>query len=338
MSATAASAPRRRDTGTVRAIETTVLVIVGVILAVATVNDVGRQVQINHRLIADLRTWRQYTGHDYRNISIDSETLGLDSEREILCGNTTPGPPGARTQVCLAIWGPIRKRRAHRSRRLVPAAARRRPVARTATAASDRAYGECVRDEVQSMSAAAAIPATARARRPAQAVARLPAWWPLAALTLLAAVLRLSTLDLQSFWYDEAFTPVHVLHASLAATLRSVVHTENSPPLWYVLEWADARVLGTGEVALRLPSALAGIATVPVAWAIGRELAYRPRPHPPAAPRSSARRSSRSTRCSCGTRRRRASTRCSCSPPRLRCCASCGRYASRRRDGWPPSR
>jgi mannosyltransferase len=125
------------------------------------------------------------------------------------------------------------------------------------------------------MSTAAAIPATPRTGRPAHAVARLPAWWPLAALTLLAAVLRLSTLDLQSFWYDEAFTPVHVLHAGLVATLRSVVHTENSPPLWYVLEWADARVLGTGEVALRLPSALAGIATVPVAWAIGHELSGR---------------------------------------------------------------
>src|SRR5271169_926145 len=122
----------------------------------------------------------------------------------------------------------------------------------------------------------AAHPASAPAARAPHAIARLPRWWPLAALTLLAAALRLSTLDLQSFWYDEAFTPVHVLHASLAATLRSVVHTENSPPLWYVLEWADARVLGTGEVALRLPSALAGIATVPVAWAIGRELAYPP--------------------------------------------------------------
>ncbi len=101
------------------------------------------------------------------------------------------------------------------------------------------------------------------------------AWWPLAALTLLAAILRLSTLDLQSFWYDEAFTPIHVLHPSLWVTLRSVVHTENTPPLWYVLEWADARVLGTGEIALRLPSALAGIATVPVAWAIGRHLGER---------------------------------------------------------------
>ncbi|MGD1056766.1 MAG: glycosyltransferase family 39 protein [Solirubrobacteraceae bacterium] len=100
-------------------------------------------------------------------------------------------------------------------------------------------------------------------------------WWPLAAITIFAAALRLSTLDLQSFWYDEAFTPIHVLHPSLWATLRSVVHTENTPPLWYVIEWADSRLLGTGEIALRLPSALAGIATVPVAWAIARELSSR---------------------------------------------------------------
>ncbi len=103
----------------------------------------------------------------------------------------------------------------------------------------------------------------------------LPAWWPLAALTLLAAVLRLADLSQQSFWYDEAFTPVHVLHPSLVATLRSVVHTENSPPLWYLIAWADSKVFGTGEVALRLPSALAGIATVLLAWAIGRELTGR---------------------------------------------------------------
>ncbi len=113
-----------------------------------------------------------------------------------------------------------------------------------------------------------ALPATRRR-------ARLAPWWPLAALTILAAALRLSTLGLQSFWFDEAFTPVHVLHASLFSTLRSVLHTENSPPLWYIVEWVDWRVLGRGEVALRLPSALAGIATVPLAWAIGRELAGR---------------------------------------------------------------
>jgi 4-amino-4-deoxy-L-arabinose transferase-like glycosyltransferase len=120
------------------------------------------------------------------------------------------------------------------------------------------------------MSAKASAPVSA-----ATAARRLPAWWPLAALVLLAAALRLSTLGLQSFWYDEAYTPVHVLHRSLEATLRAMVHSENTPPLWYLVAWADYRVLGSGEVALRLPSALAGIATVPVAWAIGQELAGR---------------------------------------------------------------
>jgi mannosyltransferase len=99
--------------------------------------------------------------------------------------------------------------------------------------------------------------------------------WILAALVVLAAVLRFSTLDLQSLWYDEAFTPVHTLHASLQATLRAVSHTENSPPLWYLLEWAITRVFGTGAVALRSLSALAGVACVPVGWGIGRELAGR---------------------------------------------------------------
>lgn len=115
---------------------------------------------------------------------------------------------------------------------------------------------------------AAAAPAPARAER-------LPGWWPLAAITLLAALVRLPTLGHQSFWYDEAFTPVHVLHPSLSATLHSVVHTENSPPLWYLTAWVDYRILGSGEFALRLPSALAGIATVPVAYGIGRELTGR---------------------------------------------------------------
>jgi mannosyltransferase len=101
---------------------------------------------------------------------------------------------------------------------------------------------------------------------------RLPDWWPLALLTLAAAALRFSTLGLQSFWYDEAFTPVHVLHASLSATLHGVVKTENTPPLWYIVEWAWSRILGDGVVALRFPSALAGVATVPLAWALAREL------------------------------------------------------------------
>jgi mannosyltransferase len=123
----------------------------------------------------------------------------------------------------------------------------------------------------------ASVSSSAEGGHPVAATRRgaLPAWWPFAVLLVLAAALRFSTLGLQSFWYDEAFTPVHVLHASLGATLRSVVHTENTPPLWYVLIWAWSRVFGAGAVALRLPSAVFGVATVAVAWAIGSELTGR---------------------------------------------------------------
>jgi hypothetical protein len=96
----------------VRLIETTLLVLVGVVLAVATVNDVARQTGVNQRLIADLKTWRHYTGHDYHNLSIDQELLGSSSQREVVCGNTSPGAPKATTQICLAIWGtPVDGRR-----------------------------------------------------------------------------------------------------------------------------------------------------------------------------------------------------------------------------------
>lgn len=120
-------------------------------------------------------------------------------------------------------------------------------------------------------------PAAGAAAAPrADAVAGpLPSWWPLAAVLIFAALIRLPTLGLQSFWFDEAFTPVHVLHPSIVATMETMAHTENTPPLWYVIVWAWTRVFGTGVVAMRLVSALAGIALVAVVYEIARELAGR---------------------------------------------------------------
>ena len=79
----------------------------GVFLLIATVNDLSRQQGVNERLIADLRTWRAYTGHDYQNLLVDTQLLGPTSKREVVCGNTSPGAPKERTQLCLLIWGPI---------------------------------------------------------------------------------------------------------------------------------------------------------------------------------------------------------------------------------------
>jgi hypothetical protein len=91
--------------GRTRLIETTLLVLAGLLLAIATVNDVVRETHVNQRLIADLRTWRSYSGHDYHTLSIDQQLLGEASGREVICGNTSPGAPKEHTQLCLAIWG-----------------------------------------------------------------------------------------------------------------------------------------------------------------------------------------------------------------------------------------
>jgi hypothetical protein len=97
----------RRGAGNVRLVETTLLVLVGLVLAIATINDVARQTGVNHRLIEDLRTWRSYTGHDYKSVGIEQELAGAKIKHDIVCGNTTPGAPKARIQICLVMGGAI---------------------------------------------------------------------------------------------------------------------------------------------------------------------------------------------------------------------------------------
>jgi hypothetical protein len=95
----------------VRLIETTLLVLAGLLLATATINDLSREVKINRRLIVDTRVWRSYTGHDYANLTTEETIFGEAGHRDVVCGNTSPGAPQARTQLCLAIGGPVVKGR-----------------------------------------------------------------------------------------------------------------------------------------------------------------------------------------------------------------------------------
>jgi hypothetical protein len=96
----------RLGDGRTRLIETTLLLLAALLLAIATINDVVLQTHVNHRLVVDLRTWRAYTGHDYHNLSVEQDLYG-HTTREVVCGNTTPGPPKERVQLCLVITGPV---------------------------------------------------------------------------------------------------------------------------------------------------------------------------------------------------------------------------------------
>ena len=99
----------------------------------------------------------------------------------------------------------------------------------------------------------------------------------LAALGLATAVgagLRFGTLAHQGYWFDEGVT-VLLVHQHVGHMLNLLPREESAPPLYYCVAWVWAHLFGTREAGLRSLSALAGTATIPLAYALGSELASR---------------------------------------------------------------
>lgn len=84
----------------------------------------------------------------------------------------------------------------------------------------------------------------------------------------IGALLRLATLGLQSFWLDEAIT-FWTIHRDLAA-LADMLSIATRPLFFFVLY--PFYLLSASEWMLRLPSALAGTASLALLYALGREL------------------------------------------------------------------
>ena len=97
--------------------------------------------------------------------------------------------------------------------------------------------------------------------------------WTVGLITLLALALRAACLN-QSLFGDELFA-YEIVHNRSLGQVFSVVHeTEKTPPLGFVLSWLPER-LGGPEL-IRLPSFVAGIATVPLLYLLGRRIFDRP--------------------------------------------------------------
>jgi uncharacterized membrane protein len=96
----------------------------------------------------------------------------------------------------------------------------------------------------------------------------------LTAVVVAAAVVRGSTLDLQSYYTDEAYT-VSLVHESPIDLVRGIARTESTPPLYYAAAWLWSRLFGAGEVGLRSLSALAGTATVLFCFLCGARIVSR---------------------------------------------------------------
>lgn len=104
---------------------------------------------------------------------------------------------------------------------------------------------------------------------------RSRAFWVVAGLTLLGAALRFATLGVQAYHHDEIVTASRILRGGFLHAMDAVGFSESAPPLYYALAWLWTQVTGTGELGLRSLSAVAGVATIPVAYLIGIELRGR---------------------------------------------------------------
>jgi len=96
----------------------------------------------------------------------------------------------------------------------------------------------------------------------------------LAALTAGGLALRLVDLGRESFWLDEAGRAA-IAALPVVAIPHAVGVVELSPPLYHLLLHAWLRLVGGGDSALRLLSALLGAAAIPATCALGRELVGR---------------------------------------------------------------
>ena len=97
----------------------------------------------------------------------------------------------------------------------------------------------------------------------------------IAGLTAAAAAIRFIPLGVQSFHHDEVITVMRVIPGTFGHMLHEVVRSESNPPLYYVLAWGWAKAFGRDEWGIRSLSALLGTLTVPVGYAIGRQLSGR---------------------------------------------------------------
>ncbi len=99
----------------------------------------------------------------------------------------------------------------------------------------------------------------------------MPVAAALVALMILGTILRLHRLGYQSFWNDEIVTWLSA-QGSAWNVISQRVENSNIPPLYYLI--ADAALALRGrlglEEAMRLPSVIAGVLSIPLLYVVAR--------------------------------------------------------------------
>lgn len=102
-----------------------------------------------------------------------------------------------------------------------------------------------------------------------------PSWvWLAAALALLPFMI-----SGESLWIDEAQTAAYAMEPGLGDLCQRLLHDPKSEammPLPMALAWGGVRLLGAGEIALRLPNLLYLAAAFWAVWRLGLRVAFAP--------------------------------------------------------------
>ncbi len=88
-------------------------------------------------------------------------------------------------------------------------------------------------------------------------------------IILLSFALRACSLN-QSLWLDEATSGIVARDLGFIQIINEFARGDFHPPLYYLDLWMWAKVLGTSEISLRLPSVFYGIGTIIVTYLIAR--------------------------------------------------------------------
>ncbi len=118
------------------------------------------------------------------------------------------------------------------------------------------------------------IPARAGLNRWTEVAARRRLDWTLIASPVVTLAVMLWGVIARPYWGDEADT-VSAVSRSLPQLIRLLHHIDAVHGLYYLLLWPVARIAGTGEFAMRVPSAVAMAAAAAGVTAIARRLASR---------------------------------------------------------------
>ena len=89
-------------------------------------------------------------------------------------------------------------------------------------------------------------------------------------ITILGAVLRFYNLGFNSLWLDEAASFVNVNTGSFFQMWANVFNDHHAP-LYFIVLWL-VHFINSSEFWLRVPSVIAGIASIPVIYFLGKEI------------------------------------------------------------------